>query len=112
MVKKRLSKGAILLIQRCKNCFKEFDWKIIIESIWLKSYAPIKCDECKSMHHSTIITRLLIGFSVGVVPFIILKIEYKALGAYCILVYLMWIVFMVALTPFYARYYIKDKDVI
>lgn len=107
-----------MLIQKCKKCSKQFDWKTIIRATWLGSYSPIKCSQCKSVHHPKFYTRLVIGFGI-IIPFILNlfggvvtnltgnKFSFTTIIFLCIL----WGTLLVGLTPFYARYHIKEKIV-
>lgn len=101
----------LLLIQECKKCSNKFTWKKIAKStfgIW--GYEPIKCDACNAMHYINITTRLLIGLSI-VIPVFIPQIPgvVSTFRGYCILIYILWVILMIGLIPFFARYNIKNN---
>ncbi|HSH35462.1 TIGR04104 family putative zinc finger protein [Schnuerera sp.] len=100
-------------MQRCKSCGNKFKWKDIIKSIWVKGYSHIVCSKCDSEHRVKFITRLIIAlFIVG--PTILIN-NFRYHGKYIfsvlnlssketILIYLIWIVLIIIITPIFARY--------
>ncbi|MTI65369.1 MAG: hypothetical protein FH753_02075 [Firmicutes bacterium] len=97
-----------LFIQRCKNCSKEFQWKTIINSIW-SGYKPIECDNCKSKHYPKFIYRFIVALSIAL-PIFFSQFLYGIFKTYLfiILAYIIWVLVVVSIAPFYFRYYIKD----
>lgn len=98
----------MMLIQRCKNCSKEFQWKSIIKSIW-GGYKPIECDNCKTKHYPIFVCRFIVALSIAL-PVFFSQILYSIFRSYSliILVYFIWIFIVVSIAPFYFRYNIKD----
>ena len=96
-------------MQRCLKCSKEFSYKAVFKSLlgW-KSYAPIKCDSCNTIHScksstGRIVTAVLIISMLLNIP---LK---RYIGNYSILVYLLSYPLLIIVLPFFAKYYIKDE---
>ena len=86
-------------MDKCKKCSKKFEWKTIIKSTWLNSYSPV-----------TLLTRFITSFSI-VLPMIVMNQFDSKLGFYNILCFILWGAFVIGVSPFYARFYIKDKIV-
>lgn len=97
-------------MDKCKKCSKKFEWKTIIKSTWLNNYSPVICDSCKSVHYLTLLTRFITSFSI-VLPMIVMNQFDSKLGFYNILCFILWGAFVIGVSPFYARFYIKDKIV-
>ena len=91
-----------LLIQRCKTCSKQFKWKSIIRSIWL-GYKPIECDNCKSKYHIRFISKLLISLSIAL-PILFQNYLSSLFKSYSILIYLLWVLLVILISPFLSRY--------
>ena len=96
-----------LLTQRCKNCSKQFKWKSVVKSIW-SGYKSIECDNCKSRHHINFVSRLLIALSIPL-PLIFQRYLYSIFNSYSLLVYLIWVLFVLLISPYITRYHIKDN---
>lgn len=95
-----------LLTQRCKNCSKQFKWKSIVKSIW-SGYNSIECDNCKSRHNINFISRLLITLSIPL-PLLFQKYLFRLFNSDSILVYLIWILLILFVSPYIARYHIEN----
>jgi len=96
-------------MQKCKKCSQQFGWKSIIKSIWLRLYAPIICDKCNTKHYADFSTKLIVAFSLYI-PVLINKYVYNIFGYYSIIIYIIWIVAMICITPFIAKYHIKNQE--
>lgn len=93
-------------MQKCKNCSHQFEWKSIVKSIWLKLYAPIVCESCGTKHYADFSSKLIVAFSLYI-PVLIYKYIYSILGNYSIIIYIIWIIFMICITPFITKYHTK-----
>ncbi|WP_238881497.1 TIGR04104 family putative zinc finger protein [Clostridium sp. YIM B02551] len=103
-----------MVVQKCEKCSKEFPRKDIVKSVWSWSgYKPIVCEGCKSVHYVNIATRLLLSVCISApifsIPFIFknnnfLKVPFQVY----LIVYILWIVLITYLTPFFARYHVKE----
>ncbi len=103
-------------MQKCKVCSNNFKYKDIMKSLMIKGYAPIVCDKCNTTHHVHYSTRLIISLIISL-PIIINMIGnliYDEFLNFSLKVYLSayitWIVIMISLIPFYARYYVKMNE--
>ena len=96
-----------LLTQRCKKCSKQFKWKSVVKSIW-SGYKSIECDNCKSRHHINFVSRLLIALSIPL-PLIFQRYLYSLFNSYSLLVYLIWVLLVLLISPYITRYHIKDN---
>ena len=97
-------------MDKCKKCSKKFKWKTIIKSTWLNSYSPVTCDACNSKNYQKFSTRLITSISV-VFPLIVINHFYIKLGLYTFMLYILWGAFVIVVSPFYARFYIKENIV-
>lgn len=98
-----------MLIQKCKNCSRQFKWYSVFKSIMV-GYRPVECEYCKTQHYIYFMSRMLFAISIPL-PLLFQKYCYSYFGSYSIFIYLIWIVFTICIFPFLARYYIKNKDV-
>lgn len=101
-------------MDRCKECSNNFHYKEIMKSMWLSNYAPIVCDKCNTKHHVSISTRIILGTAI-VGPFAIYNLlnlifDNIYLDRNVMIPYIIWLIIIVFLTPFYARYHIKSTD--
>ena len=97
-------------MDKCQKCSEKLKGKAIIKSIWWKSYSPIECNSCKCIHYPTKRTCFIIR-SFIMMSALLLPILTKNIGYYSVLVYILGIVLLTALTPIFARFYIKDEIV-
>lgn len=100
-------------MQECRECSNKFRYKDIMKSIWINGYyAPMVCDKCNTKHYVSFSTRLILSLSV-ILPIVIVniskRINYRFFNVSLIL-YIIWAILIIALTPFYAKYYVKDDD--
>lgn len=95
-------------MQKCEKCSNQFGWKSIIKSIWLRLYAPIVCDSCGTKHYANFTSKLIVAFSLYV-PVLVNNYVYSIFKNYSIIIYIIWIVIMICITPFFARYHIKSN---
>lgn len=94
-----------MFIQRCKNCLKQFKWSTIIKSI-LGGYKPIECDNCKTKHYIRFSNRIIIAVLIPL-PLLFQKILFSLFNSYSILIYLIWVLLVICLSPFFTRYFIR-----
>ena len=102
---------------KCKKCSNRFRRGQIRKSIWyyFRSYAPIECDKCNTIHYVNNATRLVTGLFViaplifsAITRTIISRDIISSLGSFnFIILYLFWIALVIWLTPFYARYHLE-----
>lgn len=92
-------------MQKCSNCLNQLNRKNIIKSIWLKAYAPIICEYCDTKYYINTSTRLILGLSIGG-PLFFIKFAH---GLNFLIIYIIWLALVIYLTPYYARYHIKDE---
>ncbi|MGH4120397.1 TIGR04104 family putative zinc finger protein [Clostridium sp.] len=108
-------------MKKCEKCSNQFTWKEIIKSIWIRSYGSIVCDSCNTEHQVAPITRLIIALSIALPPlifnslFILRLLKFNLSNPFeaiisGIAVYLIWIILMMCITPFYARYKLKINN--
>lgn len=95
-------------MQKCSKCSSQFKRKNIIKSIWLRSYSPILCENCNTLHYFNVSTRLICGLSIGAPIFILQGLFHY--GYYILLVYILWLALVIYLTPSFARVHIKAGD--
>ena len=93
--------------QKCSNCSSKFKRKNIIKSVWLRGYSPILCENCNTKHYCNVLTRLIVGLSIGGPIFILNRFHY---GYYVLLGYIFWLALVIYLTPSYARYHLKAEN--
>jgi CXXC-20-CXXC protein len=91
-----------LSMQKCSHCSSQFKRKNIIKSVWLRSYSPIRCENCNTQHYFNVSTRLICGLSIGAPMFILQGLFHY--GYYVLLKYILWLALVMYLTPSFARY--------
>ena len=97
-------------MDKCKKCSKKFGWKTIVKSTIISSVSPVICDSCKSENYPKFSNYLITSFSIGL-PLIVMNHFDSRFEFYNILSYILWATFVMVLSPFYAKFYIKDKIV-
>lgn len=100
---------------KCKKCSNKFHYSEIMKSIWFKSYAPIVCDKCNTKHNVNISTRIILGTAAGgpLIIYNLLNLIFDDFIHYksdVLIFFIIWIIAIIFLTPFYARYNIKSTD--
>lgn len=101
-------------MQKCIECSNSFKYNDILKSLWFNGfgYEPIKCDKCNTTHHVHFSTRLILGCLL-VSPVLFINFAslffdyYFTLPDYSLVIYILWLIIIVLITPFYARYHIK-----
>lgn len=101
-------------MDNCKECSNKFRYKAILKSIWLNGYyEPMICDKCNTKHYVNISTRIIISLSIFG-PLIIYNLANLIFDEYVhyniFLPYIIWVVTILLLTPYFARYHIKSND--
>lgn len=94
-------------IQRCKNCANEFKWKTIMRSI-SEGYGTIECNSCRTKHHLYFIYRL-INSALIILPLLLKKTLFDLFDIFSIIAYFVWFFIVLCISPFYVRYYIKNR---
>jgi CXXC-20-CXXC protein len=94
-----------MFIQRCKNCSKQFKWLTVIKSIW-NGYKPIECDNCKTKHYFKFSSRILIAILIPL-PVFFQRTLFNLFSSDSIFIYPIWIILVICLSPFFARYFIR-----
>ncbi|MFD1391377.1 TIGR04104 family putative zinc finger protein [Alkalibacillus flavidus] len=62
-------------MQKCESCHGPFSWSKIYKSIWA-NYRPIKCNECRTKHEITFLSRTIVACLITLpilIPFIFLS---------------------------------------
>ena len=100
-----------MFIQKCKNCSKEFTWKIVLKSVWVEGYSKsIKCDRCNTKHYINMTSRIFIAILIAL-PIIlqlpITKYIHTNIILYDSLFIITYILVLILTTPFIARYHVK-----
>ena len=93
-------------IQECKNCGTKFKYKDFFKLLWPKT--SVDCKNCGATHEITrlssfFITALMLipAFSmINLLPSILLRL----------LVFFLWVVVLAVLSPFIARFKLKDNS--
>lgn len=95
-------------MQKCNKCNDKFKYKIILKSIW-KSYSPITCEGCGTLHYVNYLTRTYA--TLMFLPLVIRLFGHDIFwftntfgGFIC---YLFWIAAVTLVFPFIARYHSK-----
>lgn len=91
-------------MQTCNNCYSQFIRKDIIKSIWLREYSPLACKDCNTKHYVNRSTRWIIGLGVAMPMFFNLFFDNRH---YIFPMYILWLVVLIYLTPFFAMYHNK-----
>lgn len=102
-------------MDKCKKCSSKFQYKEILKSIWIKGYnEPIICDKCNTKNYVKISTRLIVTLlTFG--PLIIYNLANLFFDEYInfsitIVPYIIWIIIVICLTPYFARYHTRSTD--
>lgn len=106
-------------MQKCKECSNKFRYKDIIKSIWFNEYV-IVCANCDTKYYASFSTKLIFSVSIFL-PLIIngfanlmfdnfISFSNFSKIPYFIL-YLIWVIIITFITPFYAKYHTKTNDV-
>ena len=101
-------------MQKCNNCNNDFRYVDILKSIWLGRDNPVVCRKCNAEYYSKLSSRLIISFIIFL-PLIIINarnIIYmndsgKDLMRFPIYAYIIWVIIIGLLLPFFVRYNIK-----
>ncbi|WP_427847050.1 TIGR04104 family putative zinc finger protein [Clostridium folliculivorans] len=95
-----------MLIKKCEKCGDKISWLKVFISI-MSGFTNIKCDKCQTEYYIISSYRLIIVVSVSFPLFLrnqILKILSPQF--YSILA-ILWLIFMLSLSPFLLRTYVK-----
>jgi len=101
-------------MQKCKECSSKFRYKNVMKSIWLHEYV-IVCVNCGTKYYANFSTRLILSLSIFL-PLIINNFanliydDFYNPSYYFIILYLIWIIIIIGITPFYVRYHTKSND--
>lgn len=103
-------------MQKCLKCSTQFTWKDITKSKWFSKWSgPLECKNCKTKHRISFKTKTIYNILIMVIPVLLVFVEREYIvstfGYSYLLLYLLWIVLMVCLVPFYARFNIEVEDV-
>lgn len=95
-------------MQKCQKCENQFTWTSIEKSLAL-GYRPITCSKCKSVHYVSFWTRLGLAGSTTMLPMLLLFMRVIPLRVdYWIAFYLTWAAVIIGITPFFAKYRIRE----
>lgn len=95
-------------MKKCENCYKQFNWWKIIRTVWLEKYTdPMVCNNCSFICYVNFSTKLIAILSASL-PIFVDAFIYKM--KYFIFIQITWMVMMMIITPFYARFHVKQNN--
>ncbi len=90
-----------------KKCKHKFKYKNTIKAIWsFKGYQDIKCEVCNQVCKITNISRLVIAI-IDVLPILTFNFFINHLGNWSIIIYLVYIAFIILISPFIVKFCTK-----
>ncbi|AOR25080.1 TIGR04104 family putative zinc finger protein [Clostridium taeniosporum] len=94
----------------CPNCNTRFKYKDIIKSTWSLKIKDLKCKKCLKEYKLSLCSILIISTLVNMPILIIYKIMLLIGGKATILLYIIWVSFIIAITPIFCNYKeVKNK---
>ncbi|SEW34472.1 TIGR04104 family putative zinc finger protein [[Clostridium] fimetarium] len=97
-------------MQKCKKCNDKLGYKNIFWTL-LFGYAPIICESCGCTYYVRFSTRIIYACLIALPP-LLMNHLFNALNfanrSDALVCYLIWVVFVILVMPFGARYYTKD----
>lgn len=87
----------------CTKCNKKFLYKDIIKSAWLSMRRTIKCRKCGELYKISDISIWIVAL-IPTLPILFTQALINIMGAYTLLVYFLYIIFMALLSPFWIRF--------
>lgn len=95
-------------MQKCQACSNPFTWKSIEKSLFL-GYKPLICTRCHRVHDIRFMTRMALVMLTTTLPLVVFFSRVNTLGSACFLTaYLAWCTVIMATTPFFARYQVRE----
>lgn len=95
---------------KCKNCSEHFSWKAVMKSLFF-GYKPLTCESCGSVHYVSFWTRILNSALITLFPLILVFSRFVPLKPPSALVaYFIWVAFTVLISPFFARYELRQNQ--
>lgn len=99
-----------MLIIKCKKCCHKIKWTTLLRAFTISMGYKFECDNCKTKYYIRYLSRTIM-ILIMILPIMLLQefIENIVNSCYPIVIWLVWMILVAFISPFFISLYPKEK---